>query len=48
MDLQRVAKMMPDSAEMFQQLQQAASLCLGSPELGLKVHVPSLLSLSFG
>ena len=48
MDLQRVAKMMPDSAEVFQQLQQAAGLCLGSPEHGLKVRVPSLLSLSFG
>ena len=45
MDLQRLGKMMPDSAEVFQQLQQAASLCLGSPEHGLKVCVPSLLSL---
>jgi len=37
MDFQKLGKLMPDDAEVFEELQQAARLCLDSPEAGSKV-----------
>lgn len=37
MDFQKLGKLMPDNAEVFEELQQAARLCLDSPEAGYKV-----------
>ncbi|DBA95476.1 TPA: hypothetical protein ACH3X3_013341 [Trebouxia sp. C0006] len=38
MDFQKLGKLMPDDAEVFEELQQAARLCLDSPEAGSKSH----------
>lgn len=37
MDFTRLGKLMPDDAEVFEELQQAARRCLDSPEAGPKV-----------
>ena len=37
MDFQKLGKLMPDEAEVFEELQQAAQLCLESPEAGSEV-----------
>jgi len=37
MDFQKLGKLMPDNAEVFEELQQAARFCLDSPEAGSKV-----------
>ncbi|DBA86305.1 TPA: hypothetical protein ACH3X2_005544 [Trebouxia sp. C0005] len=38
MDFTRLGKLMPDDAEVFEELQQAARRCLDSPEAGPKSH----------
>jgi len=45
MDFQKLGKLMPDNAEVFEELQQAARLCLDSPAAGSQVFACLVMML---